>query len=522
MEGAPRATVQLAAELLCVYLLPPVPSSIGAAAKRKLPAETLACAPETVTVPEDLEAALASGFAKTGAAYNTNRFYQLSYLIHFLIALLELPAVQQQAATHDPRRFRELAYAVPVQRGQSMRNALLHLAFPDFFEDTVSDKHKSRIAEAFKTLVTSHDANVDERILEIRNGLERELGPTFDFYDSDIRPRWDPSSEQGEGEPANGEAPLAGKVRGADTKVPLEGLLPDVTYAVAAQLLIDRGWLNETIDLLREKGQLILYGPPGTGKTYLALALARHCVQAKGGEYELVQFHPSYSYEDFFEGFRPRAGAQHGTISFDLEPGPFKLLAQRAAENPDRPYILVIDEINRANLSKVFGELYFLLEYRDRKVSLQYSRHEDFRLPSNLYLIGTMNTSDCSIALVDVAMRRRFNWRPLFPDRAPVQGLFRAWLKSRGMSELAADLLDWLNILIEDPDAKIGPSHLMTSRAGELGGIRRIWEHQILPLLEERHAGERMDVRARYGVDALLSSGGHAPDGAPDAGSAGQ
>lgn len=522
LDGAPRATVQLAAELLYVYLLPPVPQRIGLATKRHLLAETLACSPESVDVSADLDSALGLGFAGTGAAYNTSRFYQLSYLIHFLIALRELPPERQHAVAHDPRRFRELAYAVPVHGGQSMRNALLHLAFPNFFEDSVSDTHKDQIAREFDRLVSSRDGDVDEKILEIRGGLERELGRTFDFYDPDIQAQWDPKWDHGNGGDDLERVAQVEDGGGDGTPAPADHLLVDATPALAAKLLIDLDWLNATIDLLREKGQLILYGPPGTGKTYLAQALAEHCAQAKAGEYELVQFHPSYSYEDFFEGFRPRAGDQKGAISFDLAPGPLKLLALRAAENPDRPYILVIDEINRANLSKVFGELYFLLEYRDRKVRLQYSRREDFRLPSNLYLIGTMNTSDRSIALVDVAMRRRFNWRPLFPDHAPVQGLLRAWLRSREMSELAADLLDWLNILIEDPDAKIGPSYLMSSRAGKLGGIRRIWEHQILPLLEERHAGEGVDVRARYGVDVLLSSGGHAPNVMPDAGSAGQ
>ena len=518
LDGAPRATVQLAAELLYVYLLPPAPESIGLAKKREILAATLDCSSETVQVPAELERALGSGFARTGAAYNNKRFYQLSYLIHFLITLRELPPERQEAIAHDPRRFRELAYAVPVQGAQSMRNALLHLAFPNFFEDTVSDTHKDQIATAFDRLVSSRDANVDEKILEIRGGLERQLGRTFDFYDPDIRAQWGATPEPIDRGGGPGGVPQVEVGGGGGTPAPADQLLADATPALAAKLLIDFVWLNETIDLLREKGQLILYGPPGTGKTYLAQALAEHCVQAKGGAYELVQFHPSYAYEDFFEGFRPRTGDQKRTISFDLAPGPFKLLALRAAENPERPYILVIDEINRANLSKVFGELYFLLEYRDRKVSLQYSPHQDFTLPRNLYLIGTMNTSDRSIALVDAAMRRRFNWRPLFPDRYPVQGLLRRWLDSQHLPQLAADFLDALNAQIEDRDGKIGPSYLMTKVAGQVEGIRRIWEHQILPLLEERHAGEGVDVPQRYGIDALMSSGGTPAAAAPAAG----
>ncbi len=499
LDNAPRATAQLAAELLYVYLLPPVSKSIGIAKKRALLQETLECSPETVVVPADLDQALDGGFASTGTAYNTERDRQISYLVRFLIAFRKIPADRQVASARDPRMFRALADDVPIRSAQSMRNALLHLAFPDFFQDTVSDKQKSQIAKAFGQLITNYDANVDEQLLEIRNALELDRGRPINFYDADVRAIWqgqgptpEPPVARGDGIPQHPKPPVS--------------LLPPADQELAARLLIDESWLNETIDLLREKRQLILYGPPGTGKTYLAQALAEYLAQATGGDYRLVQFHPSYSYEDFFEGFRPTPGDQGGTISFDLEPGPFKMLAAEATANPNHAYILVIDEINRANLAKVFGELYFLLEYRDRNVSLQYSPKEKFQLPDNLYAIGTMNTSDRSIALVDAAMRRRFNWQALFPDQPPVKDLLRRWLRLHNLPERAAHLLDALNARIEGKDGKVGPSYLMTERAKDDLGIRRIWEHQILPLLEERHAGEGVDVRGQYGVDALDSA----------------
>ena len=186
---------------------------------------------------------------------------------------------------------------------------------------------------------------------------------------------------------------------------------------------MDQAELAKIADLLWERKQIILYGPPGTGKTYLASKLARHLTD--DGAVKLVQFHPSYTYEDFFEGFRPEPGGS-GTLTFTLRAGPFRDFAEVAAANPTTAYILIIDEINRANLAKVFGELYFLLEYRDESISLQYSPDKEFTLPQNLFIIGTMNTADRSIARIDTAMRRRFAFVELDPRIPPVQGLLAA------------------------------------------------------------------------------------------------
>lgn len=129
-----------------------------------------------------------------------------------------------------------------------------------------------------------------------------------------------------------------------------------------------------------------------------------------------MQFHPSYAYEDFFEGFRPQEDPTTREVAFRITAGRLRELADLAAKEGNRhvPHFLVVDEINRANLAKVFGELYFLLEYRNRSARLTYSG-DDFALPPNLFVIGTMNTADRSIALVDAAMRRRFSFVELSP-----------------------------------------------------------------------------------------------------------
>ncbi|WP_338687271.1 DUF4357 domain-containing protein [Streptomyces acidiscabies] len=280
--------------------------------------------------------------------------------------------------------------------------------------------------------------------------------------------------------------------------------LPDITDALAAELLVhDREWLDEMRELLIDERQLVLYGPPGTGKTYLAMKLAEYL---GGGpeQVKIVQFHPSYAYEDFFEGFRPVEDPETREVAFRLTAGPLRELADLASREGNRhiPHFLIIDEINRANLAKVFGELYFLLEYRTKSVRLTYSG-DDFALPPNLFVIGTMNTADRSIALVDAAMRRRFAFVELSPRTEPTAGLLARWLKREGRDLEPARLLDALNSLIDDADFAIGPSYLMKPGVYRDGGLERTWRTKILPLLEEHHYGEGLDVAARYGLDAL-------------------
>ncbi|MFF5114501.1 AAA family ATPase [Streptosporangium sp. NPDC000509] len=184
----------------------------------------------------------------------------------------------------------------------------------------------------------------------------------------------------------------------AKTTVVRDLVLPDVDAELAEELLVDRDWLQECVELLRDRPQLIFYGPPGTGKTYLAQHLAQFLVGGKPENVKLVQFHPVYFYEDFFEGFRPVQTADGQGVTFKPLPGPLLRLVDAARQHPEEPYVLIIDEINRGNLAKIFGELYFLLEYRDKAVDLLYSSAEGtgqaFTLPENLVIIGTMNTAD--------------------------------------------------------------------------------------------------------------------------------
>lgn len=180
-----------------------------------------------------------------------------------------------------------------------------------------------------------------------------------------------------------------------------------------SEVYIDAERYRTLVDVLRAKKNIILQGAPGVGKTFAAKRLAYSMMGAKDAErVMMVQFHQSYSYEDFIEGFRPNA---HG---FDLEKGAFYNFCKKAQDDSDNDYFFIIDEINRGNLSKIFGELFMLIENDKRgprnMLQLLYS-HELFYVPSNVYLIGMMNTADRSLAMLDYALRRRFAFFDLRP-----------------------------------------------------------------------------------------------------------
>lgn len=272
---------------------------------------------------------------------------------------------------------------------------------------------------------------------------------------------------------------------------------------LADELLLDKRELETMTRLLMSKLQVVFYGPPGTGKTFVAQRLARQ-MAGPDGAVELVQFHPSYAYEDFVEGYRPSPDGS----GFQLQPGPLKRFAQVARDNPGHYHVFVIDELNRGNVAKVFGELYFLLEYRHQGLNLQYSE-ERFFLPQNLLIIGTMNTADRSIALVDAALRRRFFFFPFFPDQAPIKGLLRRWLQQRKPELIwVADVVEEANKRLGDRNMAIGPSFFMRQDLDE-PWVDVIWKHSILPYIEEQLYGQQDRLR-EFQLQALRGGGGSA------------
>jgi hypothetical protein len=298
---------------------------------------------------------------------------------------------------------------------------------------------------------------------------------------------------------------LSGEVVTDLVPAPTPGDAVDPLIALAEELLLADRDLAEIRDLLEAKNQVVFYGPPGTGKTFVARKLAL-ALAGSPDRVKLVQFHPSYSYEDFVEGYRPREVGGHP--GFKLEPGPFLRLAEAARMDP-RPHYLIIDEMNRGNVAKVLGELYFLLEYRDEPVELPYSG-KAFRLPKNLRIIGTMNTADRSIALLDAALRRRFAFIPFFPDRPPIHGLLDRWLaRNRPAMRWVAAVVDKANEKLADRNSGIGPSFFLRSDLDERR-LELVWRHEITPYLEEFFFDEpgRLDG---FSLEVLMAECGLAP-----------
>ena len=270
--------------------------------------------------------------------------------------------------------------------------------------------------------------------------------------------------------------------------------------SLAAELLLPPKFLHEIFHLLEDKRQIIFQGPPGTGKTYLARKFAE-CLAGSSDRVNLVQFHPSYAYEDFVQGIRPTLQDDHA--GYMLNNGPLLLAAKQAEREPDAMHFLIIDEINRGRLANVFGELYFLLEYRGEQIKLQYEPDELFALPDNLYIIGTMNTADRSIALVDLALRRRFYFISFDPHEEPIDELLYRWLAQNapGM-EWLADVVSMANQKLSVRSAAIGPSYFMKDGLDE-SAVRRIWTHSVMPYIEECLVGEGDSLKG-FELDALL------------------
>jgi 5-methylcytosine-specific restriction enzyme B len=238
--------------------------------------------------------------------------------------------------------------------------------------------------------------------------------------------------------------------------------------------------LTQWKNAINRKGQTIIQGPPGTGKTFIAEKLAKHLIGGGDGFSDIIQFHPAYTYEDFIEGLRPITA--NGQLTYSIVPGRFLQFCEKAEDCEDT-CVLIIDEINRANLSQVFGELMYLLDDREnteRFITLASGKL--FRIPTNVRIIGTMNTADRSIALVDNALRRRFAFIPISPNYELLQNYHNREQTVYPVDKLIGIIKD-VNQAINNKHYELGISFFLTKTLAE--DIQDIWQMEIEPYLEE-------------------------------------
>ena len=400
----------------------------------------------------------------------------LKFFIRMMIAFKDLDEPKRVELLSNVWKFGEWLEDIEGCNQRPLRNMIMFLLFPDDIEHIWTGTHRREIVRKF-TEKPNAEINkmsaleIDKTLLEIRREAEKEYGTKeLDFYHSPLIELWQPPKTE-----------TALKLGPDDPPPP-----PTMKHP-----------LNQ-----------ILFGPPGTGKTWNTVNYALAVIEGKAleeieregresakgrfdklkkqGQIEMVTFHQNFAYEDFIEGIRPVLSGESKNVEYELSPGVFKQIADRAAENADQNYVLIIDEINRGNIAKIFGELITLIEPSKRiggddraTVILSYSK-EPFGVPDNLYLIGTMNTADRSIALLDTALRRRFEFVEMMPN--PDHDGIREDVKGVNCRQLLATMNGRIRFLF-DREHQIGHTYLIGVES--VDDLEKAFKTKIIPLLQE-------------------------------------
>lgn len=510
ISQAGQEVTRLAAEILCVYFL--FPSNVGGARKRQVVNEVLGWAGDTLPEAHLVSGAFAHGIGSGGQGYNTRRPFEMAFLIELALAWRKLPPDQQSEVAADPWRFQALVDSIDDAESRQLRHMLLHLQFPEHFERIASGNHKRRVIKAFSGLVDTEADNEDRVILAIRRELEKLLpNKQLDFYWPPLVEAWYDDSE------------------GASEGTPLE--------------------------MIQHKKQIVFYGPPGTGKTFRAKRLAERVIRSAAlshmgparyfqsqekvavaikGNVHRLQLHPAYSYEDFIRALHISNGG--GT---EYRPGYLPRLIEDLERTPRAerlPHVLILDEMNRTDLSRMLGECFSLLE--DRNQSIELPAHDGdgaamkLRIPDDLYVIGTMNLIDQSIEQIDFALRRRFLWMPCPFDAETLVGAAETkwtglkagldWDRIEPDFHKLAAAASALNREIHDsellgPQYEIGHTYLLdvvvllrnflgtrptrkqnylwNKKGDALEPVVQVWNFSLRPLLEQYLAGLEATAR---------------------------
>jgi hypothetical protein len=494
---------RLMAEMLWAVLA--FPSNIKADTKRSQVSSVWSWSNEELPASHAmLRDEVLEGVGSAGQGYNNHRWKEIVFLIDLSGDLKARPKNERESLFTNYAEFVKWIQGIPTSQKRQFKHMLRYFTFPDRVERMSSNAHRRSVLAHFENLAESEtkkwtDAELDDALLRLRKRLEAEYpNQKLDFYEDPLRPRWNPDGVPGVAADSATGAPDSGATSNdtMGTSSAIKSERYDKQKALQG-LFIPETQFDEMLAALREKRNLVLQGAPGVGKTFVAKRLAWAYIGAKDPQrVETIQFHQSYSYEDFIQGYRPTAKGE-----FALRYGVFHQFCRRAQRDEGRPYVFIIDEINRGNLSKIFGELMMLIEPdkrgKDHAIPLAYSEDADekFYIPKNLYVIGMMNTADRSLAMVDYALRRRFRFielRPGFSNTAFADCLLDAGAAPTLIKKIV-ERMGALNKAISadtknlGPGYEIGHSFFCPCNNGPLDDAwyRRIIESEIVPLIKE-------------------------------------